>query len=127
MDAKRIVSARISDSAYLQAKEDAAENDMSLSEWIEDCINGDFEDSPNAEDIINMDWDEKVNVIDEYTLDIDPDDYENDDDFAEAVIDELGLDYPSDYENPGSLTWIIIVAIVGFFAWLGFSKPKQLE
>ena len=42
--------------------------------------------------------------------------------FAEAVIDEVGIEHPLD-ENPGNLTWLLAVPIVGFFAWLLLRKP----
>jgi len=129
MDDKRIVSARIDESLYSEIREAASEADMSLSEWIEDRITDSevISDSPTAEDILNMDWDEKQNVVDEYGLDIDTDVFDgNEDEFAESVIDELGLEYPLD-DNPGNLTWLLAVPILGFFVWLLLRKPDQPE
>jgi len=126
MDDKKIVSARVNNDVYLRAKEDAAERDMSLSEWIEDRITDDTDNSPTAEEILNMDWEEKVNVIDEYGLDnIDPDAYDgNEDEFAEGIIDELGLEFPLDDNNPNSFLWLF-VPIAALLIWLLSTLPKR--
>ncbi|MBA7547614.1 hypothetical protein ES705_40043 [subsurface metagenome] len=126
MDDKRIVSARIDENLYSEIREAASEADMSLSEWITDRITDTdtVSDSPTADNILNMDWNEKIAVADEYGLDADPENYNNDDEFAEAIIDDLGLEYPLD-ENPGNLTWLLAVPVLGFFVWLLVRKPDQ--
>lgn len=126
MGNKRIISASIDEDLYSEVREAASEADMSLSEWIEDRITDSAEvsDSPTAEEVLNMDWNEKIDVTDEYGLDVDSDDYDgNDDEFAEAVIDELGLEYPLDDENPGPM-WLLLIPVVGFFAWLILRKSE---
>jgi len=131
MDERRIVSARIDDDAYSQARAAADDADVSLSEWIEDLIIENATDNINltSEEILNMDWDEKVTVVNDYTLSIDPNDYDgNNDEFAEAIIDELGFEYPSDDNNPISPLWLII-PFIGFIIWVidKACTPKQPE
>ena len=125
MEDKRTISARIDESLYSEVREAADEVDMSISEWITDRISDGTDDSNTltGEEVLNMDWEEKIGVTDEYGLDVDSNDYDdNEDEFAEAIIDELGLEHPLD-ENPGNLTWLLAVPIVGFFAWLLLRKP----
>ncbi len=126
MENTRSVVVRIPDTAYSKTRQAAEEADMSLSEWIEDRITADFEDDGlTSEEILNMDWDEKITVVEEHGLSLDSDDYDNDDEFAEAVIDELELEYPSDENNPGGLIWLLVAAVLGFFGWLAIRKPVQ--
>jgi len=128
MEDKRTISARINENLYSEVREAAAESDMSLSEWITDRISDGTDESNTltAEEIINMDWNEKINVTDEYGLDINPDIYDNDDEFAEGICDELGLEYPLD-ENPGISPLLLIIPVIGFIIWLidKVCTPKQ--
>ncbi len=123
-----MLSARVSGDLYEKAKDSAEDHNMSLSEWVEDALNDSLSDTLTAEDVESMDWDEKLGVIDEYDLDIDPGDYDNDEQISDAIIDELGLVYNQD-ENPDVVKWLIFVPIVAFAVWIiaKLTTPKQVE
>jgi len=131
MGNKRIISASIDEDLYSEVREAANEVDMSLSEWITDRISDGTNDSNTltGEEVINMDWNEKIDVVDAYGLDVDPDDYDgNDDELAEVICDELGLEYPINYEEPIS-AWLLVIPFVGLAVWgiSRFFKRKQSE
>ncbi len=124
-----MLSARVSGDLYEKAKDSAEDRNMSLSEFVEDALNDSLSDTLTAEDVESMDWDEKLGVIDEYDLDIDPGDYDNDEQISDAIIDELGLVYNQD-ENPDEVVrWLIFIPVVAFAVWIinKLTSPKQVE
>ena len=129
MGKDKMLSARVSGDLYEKAKDSAEDRNMSLSEFVEDALNDSLSDTLTAEDVESMDWDEKLGVIDEYDLDIDPGDYDNDEQISDAIIDELGLVYNQD-ENPDEVVrWLIFIPVVAFAVWIinKLTSPKQVE
>jgi len=127
MGKDKVLSTRVNEDLYEKAKDSAEDCNMSLSEWLEDTINDHVSDTLTAEDVENMDWDEKIGVVDEYELSIDPDNYDSDEEFSEAIIDELGLESDQDESNP-RWEWLIFVPFVGLAIWgiSLFSARKQI-
>lgn len=79
------------------------EEDISVSEWLQNAITCyscwladteyDEDDNPGYtwDDISEMDENELIELVKIENLDIDPDDYPDDDDLANAIADALGI------------------------------------
>ena len=94
------LSAKVTRELHDYVQQDAEEMGVSISEWLIDAINAYIEQDSDSliwNDLCEKDRDDLIMVVEECELDIDPDDYDDDDDFREAIADELGIE--ENYED----------------------------
>ena len=86
--------------AVSPADDDEEEDDEEEDEDDEDEEEDDEEDeeaaAPSPEELAGMDFEELEDVCDDHSLDVDPDDYEEEDieKFRKAIAEELGITLP---------------------------------